>query len=80
MPSAPTPGRCAHCGKPLPARRRIDKRSCGPSCRAMASQARHAEALQLFLAGSQLRASGDFDLQHAAALDRQAARLLGVEL
>ncbi len=80
MPSVPTPGRCAWCNKPLPERRRVDKEVCGPSCRAMRSKARHDEALALFLAGSQLRASGSWDPEAVAAMDREAARLLGVDL
>ena len=74
----PHPKTCDHCGTALPEGSRSHRRHCGPACRAHASQKRRAEALALFLEGSKLRASGDFDPEHVAALDRDAARLLVV--
>lgn len=71
---------CQACGRPIDPERYANAKSCGPSCRARASERRRREALRLFLAGSKLRASGDFDPEQAAALDREAARLLGVAL
>ncbi|EWS99566.1 hypothetical protein N865_01450 [Intrasporangium oryzae NRRL B-24470] len=77
MPHAPV---CQSCGRPIDPDRYANAKSCGPACRARASEKRRREALRLFLEGSKLRASGDFDPEHAAALDREAAQLLGVNL